>query len=76
LAVLPKDALYFVTQAQIPRAIPYSTLTETMQIKGFDAHGYADVNLALKAAKQSAHPSDLILICGSFFILAELEVYL
>jgi dihydrofolate synthase/folylpolyglutamate synthase len=76
LALLPKDALYYVTQAQIPRAIPYSTLTETMHTNGFDAHGYADVNLALKAAKQSAQPNDLILICGSFFILAELEAYL
>jgi len=42
----------------------------------YDLHGhhYPDVNTAVKAAIQKAHRDDLIIVCGSVFVVGELEV--
>lgn len=71
LALLPKNATYYFTNAHIPRALPAAELQEKAlpyQLKGdvFD-----DVNLAIDAAKQQASAKDLILVCGSVFLVGE-----
>jgi folylpolyglutamate synthase/dihydropteroate synthase len=43
---------------------------------GMDATGYGDVNMAVEAALKKAKTEDLVLVCGSFFILSELNGYL
>ncbi len=73
---LPNDAVYYCTQAQIPRALPYKELTQKMCDHGMDATGYGDVNMAVEAALKKAKTEDLVLVCGSFFILSELNGYL
>jgi dihydrofolate synthase / folylpolyglutamate synthase len=71
LALLPKEAIYYFTQAPIPRALPVDELLQ--KAKGFMLQGqaYADVNSALAAAKIQADKTDLILVCGSVFIVGE-----
>ncbi|GAC1456673.1 MAG: folylpolyglutamate synthase/dihydrofolate synthase family protein [Chitinophagaceae bacterium] len=73
LRVLPREALYYFTQAHIPRALEPARLQEKAfhyQIKG---DVYNNVNEALQEAMQMALPNDLILVCGSVFLIAEVD---
>jgi dihydrofolate synthase/folylpolyglutamate synthase len=71
LPLFPKDAKYYFCQAPIPRALPSDRLAEIAG--GYDLHGkhYSDVTDAFQAAKSNAGNDDLILICGSVFVVAE-----
>ncbi len=74
LQVLPTLATYYFTQAHIPRALPAKDLQE--QASNFKLNGlvYNNVNVAYKSALSNAAANDTILICGSFFVIAELEL--
>lgn len=71
LALLPKEATYYFTQAQIPRALPGDELAAKAAGYGLNGHQYPTVPDALHAAKQAAHTNDLILVCGSVFVVGE-----
>lgn len=73
LALLPKEAVYYFTQAHIPRALPASELARKAGEHGLRGSLYEDVNQALQAAKRSAAPGDLVLVCGSIFLVAEVD---
>lgn len=73
LSLLPKDAKYIFTQAHIERALPAKDLYEKaapFQLNGIVAD---TVNEAIIKAKESAKENDLILICGSIFLIAEID---
>jgi dihydrofolate synthase/folylpolyglutamate synthase len=70
---LPKTAHYYFTQAQIPRALPAETLHEKAGIYELNGKSYPDVNTALKEVKLKAHKNDLAIVCGSVFLVAEVE---
>lgn len=68
---LPSTAHYYFTQAQIPRAIEANELmgkAGKFELKG---RHYPDVNTALKEARAKAKPDDLVLVCGSIFLIGE-----
>lgn len=71
LPMFPGEARYYVTQAQIPRAMPYAELTERCLARGLDASAHSDVAAALAAARRDAGPDDIIYIGGSTFIVAD-----
>lgn len=73
LALLPKTAHYYFTKAPIPRALPEGELLE--KAAAFKLHGdsFAEVNEALEFALQHAHPDDLIIVCGSVFVVGEVN---
>lgn len=71
LPMFPGEARYYVTQAQIPRAMPYAELTERCLTRGLDASAHSDVAAALAAARRDAGPDDIIYIGGSTFIVAD-----
>jgi len=73
LALLPKEAQYYFTKAQIPRAIPENELTEKAKLAGLKGHSYPTVNEALQSALQHSQPDDLIIICGSVYLVGEVE---
>lgn len=73
LSVLPRDAQYYFTQSQVPRALPLSELKVAAMEAGLRGAAYANVNIAINAAKTQADKSDCILICGSTFVVAEIE---
>src|SRR5260221_4888714 len=73
LALLPKAAEYYFTKAQIPRAIPEDELKKKASIAELKGNTFSEVNNALKAALQHAHADDLILICGSVFLVGEVN---
>ena len=71
---LPPKARYYFTRAQIPRALPEDELRA--RAAGFQLRGnsYNDVNSALKAAMDVASEEDLIIICGSIFVVGEVNL--
>lgn len=73
LSILPKNAQYYFTNAHIERALPHKDLQE--KAKAFDLNGesFDDVNEAIKAAKRNAAANDIIIVCGSVFLVAEVD---
>lgn len=68
---LPKTAHYYFTNAHIPRALDALSLQQKAEAYGLKGEVYDDVNIALKNAKTKAHKDDVIIICGSVFLVAE-----
>jgi dihydrofolate synthase / folylpolyglutamate synthase len=73
LDLLPQADHYYFTQAHIPRALPVSDLAAAAEAKGIAGASFANVNDALDAALVQAGTNDLILVCGSIFLVAEVE---
>jgi dihydrofolate synthase / folylpolyglutamate synthase len=73
LALLPKDAYYYFTQAAIPRALPIEDLKQIAA--RFQLHGetFHNVNDALNSALKAAGEEDLLIVCGSIFLVAEVK---
>ena len=73
LSLLPAGVQYYFTHAHVPRALAAEQLQK--QAAGFHLMGdvYEDVNDALKVALNHAGESDLILVCGSVFLIAEVR---
>ena len=69
---LPKKATYYAVAAEIPRAKPASKLFQELQIHGFDVLQGNSVENGKKMALRQSNPEDLVLICGSIFVVAEL----
>ncbi len=72
LALLPKQAIYYFTEPQIPRKLEVEILQEKAnahQLVGKIFHHPKD---ALGVAKSKAQENDLILVTGSFFIVGEI----
>jgi dihydrofolate synthase / folylpolyglutamate synthase len=74
LALLPKQALFYFTRAQIPRALPENELLERADKFDLKGNAYSEVNEALKAARNNASADDLIIVCGSVFVVGEVNV--
>jgi dihydrofolate synthase/folylpolyglutamate synthase len=71
LQLLPADASYYFTQAHIPRAMEAAVLKEKANELGLKGESYPDVNTALMQARSKAHQHDMILVCGSVFLVGE-----
>ena len=71
LALLPRSAYYYFTRAQIPRALPEEQLAQQAHAAGLDGKTYPTVPEALQAAIAHAKPRDLVIVCGSVFVVAE-----
>jgi len=71
LMLLPEDALYYFTNAKLPRALDAYTLQD--KARRFDLQGEAHetVDKAFTAAKSSAGRDDLVFVGGSTFVIAE-----
>lgn len=72
LPMLPRDAVYFATQASVPRAMPSAELLDLMILHGLDctrcAGGVAE---AFAEALAMARPEDMIYVGGSTFVVAD-----
>lgn len=73
LALLPNQGNYYFSNAHIPRAMPHDELKQ--KAAGFGLHGesYEEVNSAIKQAIKNAGKEDVIVVCGSVFLVAEVE---
>jgi len=76
LALLPTNAMYYFTKAQIPRALLENELQEKAAIFSLHGKAFTTVMDALRSAIDCANQNDLILVCGSVFVVAEVDVTL
>jgi dihydrofolate synthase/folylpolyglutamate synthase len=73
LAILPRYAQYYFTKAQIPRALPEQELAMKAAHTGLNGKVFPDVNNAITEALQHAHEDDVIIVCGSVFLVGEVN---
>ena len=76
LSILPKNALYYFCNAHIERAILHQDLLEKAKAFQLNGKSFDDVNDAIKAAKLNAAADDIIIVCGSVFLVAEVNLAL
>lgn len=72
LSMLPKDAIYYFTQASVKRAMPVKDFSQAAQKHQIYGSCYENVESAYRAAKQNADTDDLIFIGGSTFVVADM----
>jgi len=73
LELLPGNANYYFTQSHIPRALEATVLQSLASKLNLEGRNYDDVNTALQQALANASKNDLIIICGSIFLVAEVN---
>ena len=72
LAMMPKNAQYYFTQASIKRAMPAEDLQAKAASYGLKGNSYPSVASALEAARKESAATDFIFVGGSCFIVADL----
>ena len=72
LAMLPKHASYYFTQASTHRAIPAERVAELARHHQLNGKTYPSVAQAFQAAVADAHPDDFIFVGGSSYVVADL----
>lgn len=73
LNILPKEANYYFTNAHIPRALPHEELKKKAAQFDLKGKSFDNVNAALAEARQNSKPDDIIVVCGSVFLVGEVE---
>lgn len=73
LSLLPKEAKYYFTNAHIPRALPHVALKDKAAAFELNGESFDDVNEAVISALQKASPQDLVIVCGSVFVVGEVN---
>lgn len=71
MKMLPKDAIYYWTQATTKRAIKVEKIAELGTSLGLNGNVYPSVNKAFKAALADAAEDDFIFVGGSSYIVAD-----
>ena len=71
LALMPKEAVYYFTQASISRALPVGQLVEKARLYHLQGKSYDTVREAVKEAIKDSHPKDMLFIGGSTFVVAD-----
>lgn len=71
LVQLPVKALYYFTRSSVPRSMDHQELKQRAGRYGLNGESYSSVTDAVQAAQKNADRSDLILITGSMFLLAD-----
>lgn len=72
LALLPKEATYYFTQASVARALPAADMQRLAAEHGLHGNAFPTVAEAYHAALHDASPDDFIFVGGSTFVVADL----
>ncbi len=72
IRLLPANADYYFTKADIPRAMDENELAELAAEFGLKGTVYSTVSKAFEAARENAGVNDMIFIGGSTFVVAEI----
>lgn len=67
----PRQAIYYFTKPAIPRGLDATELMELAGLEGLKGEAFASVSAGLDSARSRAKSNDMILICGSIFVVAE-----
>ncbi len=74
LQLFPPQAKYYFTQADIPRALPASEVKFTADNLNLTGEVFINVNEALQNVLSVAGKEDVIIVCGSIFLIAEVDI--
>jgi len=74
LEQFPQNANYYFTKAQNPRALPEDELLQRAQQFNLKGASSSTVNTALKSAMGNSSEDDLIIVCGSVFVVGEVDL--
>ena len=72
MALLPKDATYYLCAAAVPRALDVSSLSMYFSKYNYTFTSYESVKSAYDAALRRAKSDDVIFIGGSLFVVSEI----
>lgn len=72
IAMLPRHAQYYFTQASVARALPAQEVARIAASQGLQGNSYPSVAEAYLAARAHAGVDDMIFVGGSNFIVADL----
>ena len=72
LAIMPKNARYYFTQASVQRALDASKLRDLAREAGLTGRVFRTVAQAVTTAQREASAEDLIFVGGSTFVVADL----
>jgi dihydrofolate synthase / folylpolyglutamate synthase len=73
LTLLPKKAIYYFVEANVPRALDVNLLAQRATDIGLEGKLYPSVMTGYQTAAANALPEDLVFIGGSTFVLAEID---
>lgn len=73
LEYLPASAIYYAVEAKIPRAKPAEILANELKHAGLIVKSADSVEKGKIQAIAEAKSDDLVLICGSIFVVAEIQ---
>lgn len=73
LQILPKEARYYFSNAHIDRALPYQALQQLALEHQLNGLGFEQVNEAIGFALQQAGDEDIVIVCGSIFLISEVQ---
>ena len=71
LSLMPKEAVYYFTQASVARALPVDEFAEKACRHGLKGGTYPNVGEAVRSALQDASEEDFVFVGGSTFIVAD-----
>ncbi len=71
ITFFPPSAKYYFAKANIPRGLDCITLKNRFSEYGRSGKSYISVRKAFAASRATAKSNDLILVCGSIFVVAE-----
>ncbi len=72
LKIMPRNAIYYFTQASVKRALDATKLSTLEHTFGLKGNCYTNVSEAITAARTESNPNDFIYIGGSTFVVADL----
>ena len=73
LELFPKSANYYFCEANSPRSLAAENLMELAKSIGLHGYSILNVNDAIKKAQENAQTDDLVFVCGSNYLVAEIE---
>lgn len=71
LAMLPKQAVYYFTQASVKRALPAEEIQCLAEKHGLQGTCFNSIESAYNKALSDSHPDDFIFVGGSTFVVAD-----
>lgn len=72
ITLLPKEAVYYLCQAKIERALPVEELAAKLQSQNLECRICGNVTDAYRSAQDAANAEDLVFVGGSCFVVGEL----
>ncbi|MDB4267697.1 bifunctional folylpolyglutamate synthase/dihydrofolate synthase [Flavobacteriaceae bacterium] len=76
ISLFPLNASYYLSTPNLDRGLPIQDLKDVLREKDCSFNYFESVSIAFEASKAAAFSEDLILVCGSTFVVAEVLSYI